>query len=536
MSMLPAEPPMAHTRTVRLPEVMRALRRGAPLALLAALIAGTVAFVVTERMAPVYEASAGLLASQPPSSFGNVDLIRPPVVDPRVYQRVLLDSTLMHDALLRLDGVDRGPAAMKAFQRRVRVSVENQDISSVIHISVRDSDPERAAAYANAIAAALIDWDRDRARDMVANSIAAIERSISDIDAEIAAAVSAGDAGEAQRLQALGATLREQRVRELESARARSASAVVIGLLENLSVAQPPAEAIGPRLVFNVFVALVLGLLFGYAIQFARWSLNHSLTSREQLADLTGQPVLAVFPRPRRGSHRLASDAVGFFRANLLRSVRGERPVVFGITSPDSYLEKTGVAASLAEGLARSGLRTLLIDADLRQQGPGFGIDLGRSQTPSFDAYLQNPNLEMQPVTVVSDARASFDILPARVPARQPSELIAFGFDALIANLRQRYDAIVVDLPPVLAYADALAAAPACTGVVLAVAVGGNGRHVADAVDLLDANRIHLLGAVLTGNGNTRRARVATASGRPPGQTPPPDPQPRGARARVKQR
>lgn len=535
--MLPAEAPIAPTRTVRFPEVMRALRRGAPLALLAALIAGVAAYLITERMEPVYEASAGLLASQPPSTFGNVDLIRPPVVDPRVYQRVLLDSTLMHDALLRLDGVDRGPATMKAFQRRVRVSVENQDISSVIHVAVRDSDPERAAAYANAIANALIDWDRDRARDMVANSIAAIERSISDIDDEIAAAVNAGDAGEAQRLQALGATLREQRVRELESARARSASAVVVGLLENLSVAQPPAEAIGPRLVFNVFVALVLGLLFGYGIQFARWSLRHSVTGREQLADLTGQPVLAVFARPRRGSHRLAADAVGFFRANLLRAVRGERPVVFGITSPDGYAEKTGVAASLSEGLARSGLRTLLIDADLRQQGPGFGIDLGRAQTPSLDAYLQNPGLDLQPVTVVSDARASFDILPARVPARQPSELIAFGFDPMIMNLRERYDAIVVDLPPVLAYADALAAAPSCTGIVIAVGVGGNGRHVADAVQLLEVNRIRFLGAVLTGDGEAARTRATPVNNRPPStQTPVPDPQPRGSRARVKPR
>ncbi len=512
--MPPTDAPMAPTRTVRFTDVMSSLRRGAPLAIGVAIVASVIAFLVTERMDPVYEATAGLLASQPPSTFGNVDLIRPPAVDPRVYQRVLLDSTLMHDALLRLDGVDRNEDAMKAFQRRVRVSVENQDISSVIHIQVRDSDSKKAAADANAIAEALIDWDRNRAREMVANSIAAIERSITDLDDEIAAAVAAGDAAGAQRLQTQGATLREQRVRELESARARSASAVVVGLLESLSVAQPPGQPIGPRLVFNVFVALVLGIVFGYSAQFARWAVISGVVSRQQLANLTNLPVLAVFPRPSRGSHRLSPDAVSFFRANLLRIVRKSRPVVFGITSPDSYSDKTGVAVSLADGLARGGLRTLVIDADLRRQGPGLGLDLGRTQTPSLDVYLQDPDQSLQPVTVFSDARNSFDVLPSRAPARQASELIAYGFEPLLVKLRATYDAIIVDLPPVLSYADALAAAPSCTGIVVAVSVGSNGKRVVEAVELLETNEIELLGTVLTGAGSAKGAQSVAPGGR----------------------
>lgn len=538
MSIPPATGPQAPTRTVRLSDALRSLRRGAPSALAAALVACVAAFLVTQRMDPVYQAGAGLLASQPPSSFGTVDLITPPPVDPRVYQRVLLDSTLMHDALLRLDGVDRSAAAMKAFQRKVRVSVENQDISSVIHIEVRDSSPQRAADYANALSGALIDWDRNRAREMVANSIAAIERSISDIDAEIATAVAAGDAASAQRLQALGATQREQRVRELESARTRSASAVVVGLLEPLSVAQPPAEAIGPRLVFNVFVALVLGLIFGYAVQFLRWSATNGVASRQQLEELTGKPVLAEFPRIPHGGHRLPPDAVGFFRARILQAVNNKRPAVFGITSVDTYAEKAGVAVSLADGLARGGLRTLLIDADLRREGPGFGLDLGRTQTPSLDSYLQDPKRVVQPVTVFSDVHNSFDVLPTRAPVKYPSELLAYGFDALLANVREAYDAIVVDLPPALEYADTLTAATACTGVVIAVGVGTNAGHLTDAVNLLESSKAQLLGAVLTGNGAVKRVRSAGASarGRTAATPPPTDAPAPKAVARVKSR
>lgn len=535
MSVPPTDATLTPTQTVRFTDVAGSLRRGAPLAIAVAIVASLVAFFITQRMDPVYQATAGLLASQPPSTFGNVDLIRPPAVDPRVYQRVLLDSTLMHDALLRLDGIDRNEEAMKAFKRRVSVSVENQDISSVIHIEVRNSDPTKAAAEANAIAEALIGWDRNRAREMVANSIAAIERSISDLDDEIAAAVASGDAAEAQRLQTQGATLREQRVRELESARTRSASAVVVGLLESLSEAQPPGQPIGPRLVFNVFVALVLGLIFGYSVQFARWSAISGVVSRHQLANLTNLPVLAVFPKPSRGSHRLSPDAVSFFRANLLRIARKSRPVVFGITSPDSYSDKTGVAVSLADGLARSGLQTLVIDADLRRQGPGLGLDLGRTQTPSLDVYLQDPNQGIQPVTVFSDSRTSFDVLPSRSPARQPSELIAYGFEPLLAKLRETYDAIIVDLPPTLQYADALAAAPSCTGIVIAIKLGSNGKRVIEATELLETNEIELLGTVLTGAG-VRKGVQGTGSG-PRGRTPttPETPSPRVV-ARVKSR
>lgn len=493
------------TRTVTFQDIVRALRRGASLAVMTAVVAGVVAFVVTQRMEPVYQASATVLASQPPATFGNVDLIRPPNVDVRVYQRVLQDGAVVHDALFRLDGVDRDEAAMKAIQRRVRVTVESQDVSSVIHIAVRDSSPERAAVYANVLATALIDWDRNRTREMVANSIGALERSITGLDDDIAAAVLAGDATEAQRLQALGATLREQRVRELESARARSASAVVVGLLETLSVAKVPTEAIGPRLVFNVFVAVVLGLTFGYAAQFVGWSLTNAISDRSQLGSLVGLPVLASFPRPRRGSHRLLANEVSYFSAKLRLAVRERRPAVIGITSVSTYEEKVGVAVSLADSLSRSGLRTLLIDADLRQLGPGFGIDLTNAPVPSLETYLQESTRPVQPMKVLGDNGLAFDLVPAQHAVRQPSELIAYGLGAMLASLHEVYDAIVVDLPPILSFADALAAAPACTGLVLAVGRGSNGKRVRDAVDLFESNEIPVFGTVLTGDGGVRR-------------------------------
>ncbi len=507
--MLPDEAPAAPTRTVRFPDVMRSLRKGAPFALTLAVVAAVVAVLVTQRLDPVYQASASLLASQPGSSYGGMELLTPPSVDPRVYQRALLEGPVVHDALQRIDGVDRSPAQMERFLRKVRVSVENQQVSSVVTISVRDSNAQQAADYANAIAAELAAWDRNRARQLVENGIAALERSIADIDAAIAEAVEAPDQASAMREQALNATLREQRVRELEAARARNASAVVVGLLVPINEAEAPPQAIGPRLVFNTFVAAVLGLLLGYALQFARWSLSNAVRDRSTLAGLTNSPVLAVFPRATRSGKRLAAEPASFFRANLLRSVRDRQPAVVGITSAADFDEKAGVAVALAEGLGRSGYRTLLIDADLRRRGPGLGVDIGNMQTPGLEAYLQNPAMSFQPVTMSAEGRWSFNVLPTRSPARQPSELIEYGFGTLLNRVRDLYDVVVVDLPPVLAYADALAAAPAMTGLVLCAGVDTDVQQVREGIELLEVNEVELLGTVLTGAAAARGSRPA---------------------------
>lgn len=477
-------------------DIVAGLRRGALLAVITALVAGGIAFVVTKRMDPVYEVTASLLATMAPPTFGNVELIRPPAIDVRVYQRVLLDSSLMRDALQRLDGVPRDDAFMRAFRRRISVRVENQEVSSILHIDVRGPDPTQAATYANLFASALIDWDRNRTSQMVSNSISALERSIAALDSEISAAVARGDD---MSLQALTATLREQRVRELEALRARSTSAVIVGLLETLSVAEPPMEAIGPRLVFNTFVAIVLGLVFGYGAQFALWSIRNGVTTRSQLMDLVRLPILATMTSPRRGSHRLDQDSVSFFRTNLLRAVPPAPKIVIGITSATSYAEKTGLAVSLAESLANTGRRTLLIDADLRMSGPGLGLKLEGANGPTLSALLHSFEMPTQFLNVINDFGGSFDVLPTLAPARYPNELIAFGFGQLTARLGEAYDVIVVDLPPVLSYADALTAAPFCSGLVLAVGIGTDRTKVSDAAALLDNNSVTVLGAVLTG-------------------------------------
>lgn len=535
-----SEPRTSTTRTVGLPEVVRALVRGAPLAIVAVLIAAVLSILVTRSLPPTYEASASLLASRPPASFGTLDIITPPQVDPRVYQRALLDGPVIHDALLRLDGVDRSESEMIAFKRKVSVSVENQDISAVIRIAVRDTDATTAADYANAIADALIEWDRGRARLMVDNTIAALERSVAEIDAEIARVVGNGDTA-SQAQQALAATLREQRVQELEAARTRGASAVMVGLLETLSRAQPPVEAVGPRLVFNTFVAVVIAGLLAYGLQLAFWSVSDEVGTRARLAEVAGAPVLAVLSR-RRGSRRLSGEALSYFRANLMRALKSVDKAVVGLTSPTDFTDKAEVAAALAESLARSGYRAIVLDADLRQRGPGLGPGYKVPGNPGLEAYLRDPDLPLRTQIVRIDQRVTFELLLSGASVGQANELLEYGLERLLKRLGEAYDVVIVDLPPVLAYADALVAAPVCSGVVLCTDARRSSESVRQSLELLEHAGSRVLGTVLMGTGALgRRPRVGRATERRPVvrptevEPPPAAPKPRAV-ARVKQR
>lgn len=489
MNQVQGAKPGSGTTTVRFADVLNAVVRGAPLALLLAVLAAGFAFVLSRAMPPTYLASTSVLASKPPASYAGVELLAAPDVDPRVYQRVIVEGEVLHAALKSVDGRDRNSEELTQFLRKVRVLVDDQKISSVITIEVTDRDPELAAAYANAVANELIDWDAKRARQFMDGTIAALERSVDDI----AALAQGGDQAAAAQLEARRA--------ELAAARASRSSTLIVNLLEPINVAAPPVLPYKPRPVFNAFVAFVIGLLVGYGARFLLRAVRNPVGSVERLESVTGLPALAKFSRSSGSGRRgRGSDAGSFFRAGVMRATKGADPIVLGVSSPASFREKRGVAFSLAESFGRSGRNVLIIDADLRCDGPGLGIKLGATAGPGFEEYLRDATIELQAVTVTAGRRRLFGYLPVRTATRHPSELLEYGFERFLASIRPKFDVIIVDLPPVLEYADALAVAPYCSGLALCVAAGTNADVVRRSVELLDVNGVTLLGAVLTGD------------------------------------
>ena len=492
-------------RTIDLSTVLSFVWRGAPLAVFMALFAGATAYLINSNADPVYHASIALVASQPGSAYANLDVVTPPTIDPAVYRSALLEGTIVTDALLRVTGKRPSERELELFLRTLRVTIESQQLSSVIRLRVAHGDPEYAARVANAIADELIVWDRERARRTLSRGVSAIERSIADIDAEVTRGVDAARA-------AVLTTLRAERIAELQMVVDTTASAVVVGLLEPLRLATPPERPVGPRVVFATFVAAVLGLVLGYALALVRLALDRRIGDRETVTELTGLPVLAEFAVRPRSAHRLSGETASFLRTNLAIATRGTRPVVIVVTSAVEIGEKDRVALSLAESFARSGQKTLLVDADLRYPNTTKWIDVVPGSVTPFETHLAHPDRRFDAMTVSVGSRQGFDFVPSFTAAPFPVDALNQGLPACLEGWSARYDVIILDSTPVVPFADTLAIAPLATGVVLCASVRRSHRdQLSDAVRLLERAQVRLLGVALTELSVARARRVAAA-------------------------
>lgn len=491
--------------TVIVGDVINWLLRGAPAAIAIAVLAGIVAFVITSSQPPQYRASISLIAAQPYGGYGNLELVRPPQVAPRVYQAALLDGTILRDAAESVAGRPLSEPELVNFRKHVRTRVENQGtISGIVQIDVTHESPELAATYANAISDQLIEWDRGRSRQVVAGTIAALEESLQQLDSEIAAVTAGEGSAEAQARQVQLATLRAQRAQELESARARTSMVLPVGAIEVISPAVTSGTPVGPRVLFNTFVAIVVGAILGYLAQFLTWAIRAEVGNRQTLERMTGLPVLAVFPKSMKASTRFSGDAGSYLRENVAHITSGSSPTVIGVTSPTSHKEKLHVAETLAQKFSATGQRTLLIDGDLRKAGPGTRKVTKSSQVTGFESYLAEPGTPLRPLVVEIDSTSRFHFVPSRQPVVESSELISYGLVRFLDTIRDRYDVVILDLPPVMAQADAVAASTACTGQIVCVSPSTDRGSLRDALQTLKLASARVLGTVLVG---TRRLR-----------------------------
>ena len=236
-----------------------------------------------------------------------------------------------------------------------------------------------------------------------------------------------------------------------------------------VQVAEVPTLPYSPRLSRTFGIALLAGLLAGGLLAFGLNGLDSSLKSVEEVEQYVGLPVLCAIARLKEGkeiSRPLSATAETYspgleaFRTlrtsiSMLGPEEGRRSFMFTSSFPKEG--KTFCSLNCAASFAQQGLRTLLIDMDLRR--------------PSVRQYMAvEDDAELSGVTDYLLGQKTLDeiILPDKtVPnlfwipggktAPNPSELLAQGkFSALYSEALQRFDRIVVDSAPVHAVSDTL--------------------------------------------------------------------------------
>lgn len=206
-------------------------------------------------------------------------------------------------------------------------------------------------------------------------------------------------------------------------------------------------------------------------------------------------PVLVAFHRPKSTE----SEAYRGVRTALYFSTRGEGHKVIQVTSPNKSDGKSTLAANLAISIAQSGKRTILLDADFRKprQHKVFGL------SPKIGlASLVAGEVEL-PEAVQESGVPGLSLLPCGPIPPNPAELLTSPrFKEVLDLIREQYDFVLVDTPPVLAVTDPCVVAPRVDGVLLVVRVSKNGRpHAERAKEILATLGAKVLGVVVNGVG-----------------------------------
>ncbi len=293
-------------------------------------------------------------------------------------------------------------------------------------------------------------------------------------------------------------------------------------LTQILSPIQVPGRHASPRLLLVIALGGVLGVFCGTGLAYLAELTDRTFRNPYEVSRSLAVPLMADIPpidldkRKRfvsgngQAEPNIDYHVVAYHhpRSRAAETIRGLRTALqFGtyqgkqkviqITSPNAGDGKTTVTANLAVSLAQAQKRVLIVDADLRRptQHKIFGIDnaVGLSDVINDTAEL-------------SDAIQTLDtenlwLLPSGPIPPNPAELLSLPrFQELLDLLRERYDVILIDSPPLLAVSDPSVIAARTEGVLLTIRITKNGAPaVVQAKQMLTGQGAEVLGVVVNG-------------------------------------
>ncbi|ASS97506.1 capsular biosynthesis protein [Peribacillus simplex NBRC 15720 = DSM 1321] len=169
------------------------------------------------------------------------------------------------------------------------------------------------------------------------------------------------------------------------------------------------------------------------------------------------------------------------------------------VTSSEPNDGKSTTAANLAIVLAQEEKKVLLVDADLRKPSVHYAFNL--SNIHGLTSVLTK-KMDLRK-TILNSNVSNLDILTSGPIPPNPSELLnSKAIETAIDELKEIYDYIIFDTPPVLVVPDSQIVANKCDGVIMVVASGKTNKQSAvKAKDLLMKANTSLLGVVLNGVG-----------------------------------
>ena len=241
--------------------------------------------------------------------------------------------------------------------------------------------------------------------------------------------------------------------------------------VEVIEEAEQPERPSSPLVVLNIFLSVVLGLLAGTGLAFFVEYLDVSIKTVDEVEKYLGLPVLAVIPQQSRplteaGQSSGQGEAYRALRTSLALLAREGKQKTFTVISGGVGEGKSTTLFNLAYVCAEQGSKVLIIDSDLRR--PVQHKMVGLANRSGLVNVLTG---EMKPEEVVQETGVPnlWMLTSGRLRRGSLGIMNSPRLRAMLDGLKEQYDYILLDSPPILGVTDAAILAGEADGVLLVV-------------------------------------------------------------------
>ncbi len=288
------------------------------------------------------------------------------------------------------------------------------------------------------------------------------------------------------------------------------------GYVQIIDYATPGIKPVSPKVHLNLILSIIIGLGLGIGIAFAKEYFDRTIKTPEQI-EKRGFTVLSAIPvievEMKLDGKQLKKDEGRNIAAHLITHLSPKSPVAEAyrvlrtgiqfakldrkiksivVASSAPKEGKSTTASNFAITMASAGLKTVLLDTDLRR--PVLHRVFGVKREPGLTDYLFG-RAELNEIFKQTEVENLY-LVPCGVVPPNPAELLGSEkMREFIEYLKLNYDMVVFDTPPLVAVTDALILANQVDGVLLVASAGKT------EIDVLDKARemIHRVGGNVIG-------------------------------------